>query len=464
MPDPFEALRTPLSPVAPDPAFTARLRARLARALGRVTGDPVPGLIAQAHTAVVTQTSLVPYLVVADGRRAIDWYVDVLGAVLVAEPIVMADGRVGHAELELNGARLYLAGEFPELELRAPLTGQPVSFSLAAQVGDVDRLTERAARGGALVERPPADSPHGRGATIRDPFGHRWILSAAPAAPAAPAAAPAAVPAAPAAAPAAPVASVASAGEVSARVEESALAASASEPLVRQGDIGYVSLWLPDVARGAAFFGSVLGWSYAPPAAGPGRQVVGTSLSHGLYGGQPRSSLFLCFVVDDVDAAVERVRAAGGTAEPPTDEPYGRLANCTDDQGMPFALNTPAPLARISRRAAAGMRHGDLIYMTLEVRDSARTRAFFDRVLGWQFTPGRVADGWNVVDVVPMSGLAGGHADTAVVPMYRVDDIGAAVARVRAGGGTSTPPARQPYGVSVECTDDQGTRFYLLES
>jgi uncharacterized protein len=49
------------------------------------------------------------------------------------------------------------------------------------------------------------------------------------------------------------------------------------------------------------------------------------------------------------------------------------------------------------------------------------------------------------------------------VPMYVVDDIAAAVARVRAAGGSSTDPERQPYGVSATCTDDQGTRFSLVQ-
>jgi predicted enzyme related to lactoylglutathione lyase len=45
--------------------------------------------------------------------------------------------------------------------------------------------------------------------------------------------------------------------------------------------------------------------------------------------------------------------------------------------------------------------------------------------------------------------------------MYRVDDIHAAVERVRAEGGSATDPERQPYGLSSTCVDDQGTRFYL---
>jgi hypothetical protein len=41
MPDAFEALRTPLTAVNPDPAFAARLKARLARELGLApAGEP----------------------------------------------------------------------------------------------------------------------------------------------------------------------------------------------------------------------------------------------------------------------------------------------------------------------------------------------------------------------------------------------------------------------------------------
>jgi predicted enzyme related to lactoylglutathione lyase len=48
--------------------------------------------------------------------------------------------------------------------------------------------------------------------------------------------------------------------------------------------------------------------------------------------------------------------------------------------------------------------------------------------------------------------------------MWTVADIEAAVVRVREAGGTVlAEPARQPYGVSAECADDQGARFYLGE-
>ena len=231
----------------------------------------------------------------------------------------------------------------------------------------------------------------------------------------------------------------------------------------RAGDIAYVSLWVPDVERAATFFSAVLGWTYGPGSSGQSRQVAGTTVPHGLYGAQERSTLFCCYAVDDVDAAVHRVRDAGGQADEPVAEPYGRVANCVDDQRTPFALIELAPSdgARTGVRPVNGVRPGDLAYVTLEVTDTSRARAFYGTVLGWQFSPGRVEDGWGVDDIMPMTGLGGGRAQATGVPMYRVDDIEAAVSRVRAAGGTATEAESQPYGITAECVDDQGTRFYL---
>jgi predicted enzyme related to lactoylglutathione lyase len=178
------------------------------------------------------------------------------------------------------------------------------------------------------------------------------------------------------------------------------------------------------------------------------------------FDGEP--TLFCCYAVDDIDAAIDRVRIAGGSAEPPTDEPFGRTANCVDDDGTPFALYQ-APDSDVDGRAPLenGTRPGDLAYQTMLAIDSNRARAFYGSVLGWTFTPGRVADGWSVHDPVPMVGLSGGNERSIGVPMWRVDDIAIAVRRVREAGGTATEPSEQPYGITAECVDDQGSRFYL---
>ncbi|MGV0803728.1 VOC family protein, partial [Mycolicibacterium elephantis] len=55
-------------------------------------------------------------------------------------------------------------------------------------------------------------------------------------------------------------------------------------------------------------------------------------------------------------------------------------------------------------------------------------------------------------------------SQSVTVPMWTVEDVDAAVARVvEAGGTVIDPPSQQAYGKSALCTDDQGTRFYLGE-
>lgn len=64
--------------------------------------------------------SIIPYLCVADARRAIDWYVTVLGARVTYQPIVMDDGRIGHAEFAIGDAAMMMAEPFPELGGQSP--------------------------------------------------------------------------------------------------------------------------------------------------------------------------------------------------------------------------------------------------------------------------------------------------------------------------------------------------------
>lgn len=394
MTDPFDALYEPIVPIDPDPDFAAALRARIGRAQTR--GEPV----------------LIPYLAVPDGtgRRAIDWYVDILAGRPVGEPYLMPDGRVGHAEVEIAGAHIYLAEEFPEIGVIAPgPTGTPVSLSLA--VPDVAETLRRAVDAGARMPRPMYDDHGSRNATMVDPFGHRWLL----------------------------------------RTPLDQLPET-DQP----GDASYAWLTVPDPDRAAAFYATVLGWEYAPGHAAGGRQVVGQSMPLGIGAGEP--GWHLSYGVADVAAAVARVRAAGGTAGDPEERAYGEAADGIDDQGVVFALHRAGAGPR---PPANGARPGDLSYLTIEVADSARTRAFYGAVLGWEYDRGRIADGWAVREIAPMTGLSGGHEHPTAVPMWKVADVAAAVDRVRAAGGTATDPEPQPYGTTAECADDQGVRFYL---
>jgi uncharacterized glyoxalase superfamily protein PhnB len=301
MPDSFDALRDVLraanEPIAPDLTFATELRARLERALGLPRGVAVSDTTFTQTTQGPVLGSAVPYLAVRGAAQALDWYARVLGARLRGEPNVMPDGRIGHAELDLAGGAIYLADEHPDIGVVAPTVGA-AAVSLVLQVADADETASVAVAEGARLDRDPYDAYGSRNVWIVDPFGHRWLLSSA-------------------------------------------------------------------------------------------------------------------------------LNAAAPVVDPPTSTP--------------------------------------LEYLVLDVVDSAKARAFYGAVLGWRFTPGRVEDGWNVEGPEPLVGMAGGKARSDAAPMWRVPDVRAAVERIRAAGGTSSEPEQMPYGLSAECSDDQGSTFWLLE-
>ncbi|HVN50598.1 MAG TPA: VOC family protein, partial [Acidimicrobiales bacterium] len=310
MTDPFDALREPVRPVRPDAGFANQLRARLLLALGlpastsrgatMPTTDTLARPTGRDVLADVPAGATIPYLAVADARRAIDWYVEVFDARVVHDPIVMPDDRIGHAELALGTGVLYLADEHPEIGHVAPVPGA-ASVGLVLRVPDVDATVAAAVAAGAQLAREVYEAHGHRGATLVDPFGHRWMVQTPVGEPAT---APGPEPGIPA----------------------------------QHGDIVYASLWVADDERAAAFYGSVLGWRAEPAAVGHARRVQGAVPHLGVMGGHERAPMFLCYGVDDLDRALERVRAGGGRAGEPTDEPFGRVADCVDPDGTQFAL------------------------------------------------------------------------------------------------------------------------------
>jgi len=120
---------------------------------------------------------ITPYLAARNAREAIDWYVEHLGAEVVYDPIVMPDGRIGHVELAVEGARWMMSDEHPEIQVEAPMPGRGAAVTLHLEVGDVDRIAHAAVQGGAELDRGPEDAHQGRVAVFRDPFGHRWMVN-----------------------------------------------------------------------------------------------------------------------------------------------------------------------------------------------------------------------------------------------------------------------------------------------
>jgi uncharacterized glyoxalase superfamily protein PhnB len=422
MTDPLRVLHDDDLPVQPDPAFAAQLRARLESAAtlfgaqpNRTQGVVMSGTetaIAELNKPTAEVAAALPYLTVAGAREAIAWYVDTFGAVQIGQTYEMDDGRIGHAELKIGDGVLYLADESPALGLRAP-GSQAVSVSLVLPVADTDATLQRARRSGAQVQREPYEDYGTRNAAIIDPFGHRWMLSGP--------------------------------------------ATGAAIP-IQHGDVGYVAVWTPDAEKAAAFYGHVLGWTYRPTT----HEVTNTTQRIGISSAPGAHTLFCCYAVADLAGARQAILDGGGTANEPQQHDFGTVLGATDPQGMAFAVYAPA--ADVARPALNGTGPGELSYITYQVPDSAAFRAFYSGVLFWGFEPGRIDDGWAIQQTHPMAGVAGGSATAVTVPMWTVEDIDAAVARVREAGGTVIEePSQQPYGKSALCTDDQGTRFYLGE-
>ena len=124
------------------------------------------------------KTRVTPYLCVKGAAQALDFYARAFGARETLRLNEPGSTRIGHAEIEIDGAGVMLADEFPEHGVVSPrsLGGTPVS--LALQVSDVDRVVERAIAAGAKVLMPVADQFYGeRSAKLEDPFGHHWHVS-----------------------------------------------------------------------------------------------------------------------------------------------------------------------------------------------------------------------------------------------------------------------------------------------
>ena len=122
--------------------------------------------------------ALTPYITVKGAANAIEFYKKVFGAVESAARYTEPGGRIGHAEIEIEGARLMLSDEHPEIDVLSPATlgGTPMTFHL--RVADAAAVVARAAAAGATVQRKVEEQPYGeRSGTIEDPFGHRWMIA-----------------------------------------------------------------------------------------------------------------------------------------------------------------------------------------------------------------------------------------------------------------------------------------------
>lgn len=111
----------------------------------------------------------------------------------------------------------------------------------------------------------------------------------------------------------------------------------------------FFELGVADAERARAFYSGVFGWAMEPGPSGKGFVIDAHGVPGGLHPGDPEASPYVFFGVDDIDAALERVRALGGELveldiggeDAESVARFGRFKFCRDDQGSPFGLHEP---------------------------------------------------------------------------------------------------------------------------
>src|SRR5690606_28281583 len=121
---------------------------------------------------------IVPYLMIDGAAAAIDFYRNAFGAT-ERYRMTMPDGKIGHAEIEVGGAVVYLADAPDDMpgDAANPKRLGGSTVLLHRYVPDVDVVVEQARAAGASVVRAPEDEFYGaRAAVVADPFGHLWSI------------------------------------------------------------------------------------------------------------------------------------------------------------------------------------------------------------------------------------------------------------------------------------------------
>ena len=115
------------------------------------------------------------------------------------------------------------------------------------------------------------------------------------------------------------------------------------------GELAFFELGVADVERGRVFYEGLFGWRFDPGPSDQGFMIATPTLSGGMHGGDPGATPYVFFRVDDMDAAIARVRELGGVVDETDVEgdddsvsQFGRFKLCRDDQGSPFGLHQPA--------------------------------------------------------------------------------------------------------------------------
>lgn len=230
----------------------------------------------------------------------------------------------------------------------------------------------------------------------------------------------------------------------------------------------------PDAA--AKFYGAVIGWT-AHGTGQPGmdyRQLkMGDSFVGGLMAMAEMPPMWVGYIsVDDVDAAIVAIKAAGGAEHMPArDIPgVGRMAMVSDPQGAIFYVMAAIGDGPATSFAPGKVGHGG--WHELHTTDWSAGFDFYKTQFGWEKV--------HAMDMGPMGtylqfnfgegDFVGGMMNDSQAPrphwqfVFNVEDVTAAKSRIEAHGGeTLRGPEQVPTGAwIVQAKDPQGAVFVVV--
>jgi PhnB protein len=120
--------------------------------------------------------TITPVLAVDGGVEALGFYERAFGAEVRLRLVL--GGKLMHSEIRIGDSIVGVSDAFPEYGSAAPDPDAPMPVALLIYTEDVDALYDRAIAAGCIEVNRPADQFHGdRAGSLRDPYGHRWMLA-----------------------------------------------------------------------------------------------------------------------------------------------------------------------------------------------------------------------------------------------------------------------------------------------
>jgi len=127
----------------------------------------------------IDRQRIFPMLAYDDAPAAIQFLAEAFGF-QERSCMKMPDGRIGHAEVALNGNVVMLATTWRAGGMESPQNLPAMPSQLLCEVDDVDQHYQRAKTVGAVIVAEPEDQPYGlRMYRAMDREGHRWLFASA---------------------------------------------------------------------------------------------------------------------------------------------------------------------------------------------------------------------------------------------------------------------------------------------